>query len=168
MQNETEPQALSQRQLKIAELREQHELMDLMISMAFKDRLYGLLKNRDSDPEELLAYLKMNEKREAQRLKDFTAILKEREIDLNEKLAERRLALEERKQALKEKKFEYETQDLPEQETPAAQPTAPANSSNEVPAQPQGLIAPMKSTAQVPGTQLLGTDRAEKSQSNVT
>jgi hypothetical protein len=151
MQNhdQTEPQQLSQRQLKIAEMREQHELMDLMISMAFKERLYGLLKNRDSDPDELLAYLKMNEKREAQRHKDFTAILKEREIDLNEKLAERRQALEERKQALNEKKHEYETQDLPEPEPTATQPPVPAPaSSNKLPAQPQGETAaiPLKAS----------------------
>jgi hypothetical protein len=147
MQNPSEPQALSQRQLKIAEMREQHELMDLMISMAFKERLYGLLKNLDSDPDELLAYLKMHEKREAQRLKDFMAILKEREIDLDEKLAERRQNLEERKQSLNEKKFDSETQDLPEPEPPVKTP-APA-SANKVPAQPQASSIPLKSTAPV-------------------
>jgi hypothetical protein len=146
MQNETKP--LSDRQLKIAELREQHELMDLMISMAFKERLYGLLKNRDSDPEELLAYLKMNEKREAQRLKDFAAILKEREIELKEKLAERRQVLEERKQALNEKKFDHETQDLPEQEPAAAQ--TPPTAANKNPAEPQmPSSTPVKPTVPV-------------------
>jgi hypothetical protein len=112
------------------ELLAKTELLALAIEVAFREKLYKLLVDPNTDPELLLTYLKMNEKREAMKLKEMSAQLKEREVALKEATSGRKLALDERKQALNEKKFQI---DLDYLEESAAKEKASSPKPNEAP-----------------------------------
>jgi hypothetical protein len=154
---QTQPLSHQQTLARIEELRQQNEMMDLSLELAFKEQVYLLLKNKDSDPKIVLEYLKMHERREAQKLKALTAKLKEREIELKEKLAERRQVLEERKQALNERKFDHDTQDLPEDKPLAAPSLAPAARDKA-----QGGVQPLQTAAGVKSSAARDGSSSEK------